>query len=167
MMSWQVSDRFDPKACLLADRHYNRRKIGSPQFVPPGRCLVLRSDCGALWVTSWPFAEYTKHAWAGAWVNSLFRNESSLRSSELIRSAVAATRAIYPPPDLGIVTFVDPRHIQPKTRRGKQIYGYCYLKAGWKHVGFTKGGLWTWQQLPVDMPPADHTLFSPLLACSF
>jgi hypothetical protein len=31
---WQQSDRFDPVAAHLADRHYNRRTIGSPQFVP-------------------------------------------------------------------------------------------------------------------------------------
>ncbi len=37
-------------------------------------------------------------------------------------------------------------------RRGQPIYGYSYLKAGFKHVGFTKGGLWAWQMLPADMP---------------
>jgi len=38
----------------LADRHYNRQKIGAPQFVPPGRCVVLLTEqATALWVTSW------------------------------------------------------------------------------------------------------------------
>lgn len=41
MNPWRVSDRFDPRALPLADAHYNRRKAGSPQFVPPGRCVVL------------------------------------------------------------------------------------------------------------------------------
>ena len=69
---WRLSDRFDPAALPLADAHYNRRKPGSPQFVPPGRCLVLLTeDRSALWVTSWPFAQYVRHAWPGAWVNSL------------------------------------------------------------------------------------------------
>ena len=68
MMRWALSHRFDARALPLADRHYNRQKVGSPQFVPPGRCLVLLTeDARALWVTSWPFAEFTKHAWAGAW----------------------------------------------------------------------------------------------------
>ena len=47
---WSVSHRADPWACRMADRHYNRQKIGSPQFVPPGRCVVLRQP-QALWVT--------------------------------------------------------------------------------------------------------------------
>ena len=36
------SHRADPEVVPLADRHYNRQKIGSPQFAPPGRCLVLK-----------------------------------------------------------------------------------------------------------------------------
>lgn len=36
--------------------------------------------------------------------------------------------------------------------RGNAIYGYCYLAAGFKHVGFTKAGLWAWQMLPSSMP---------------
>src|SRR5690242_7545534 len=53
-VSWYLSHRADPRAVPLADRHYNRQKPGTPQFVPPGRCLVLlTADAGALWVTSW------------------------------------------------------------------------------------------------------------------
>ena len=104
MMRWALSHRFDARALPLADRHYNRQKVGSPQFVPPGRCLVLLTeDARALWVTSWPFAEFTKHAWAGAWVCSAFRNEAPdlYLSSDLVREAVAATRAVMgaPPPN--------------------------------------------------------------------
>lgn len=85
-MIWTLSDRADPRALGLADRHYNRQKPGTPQFVPPGRCLcLLTADRGAFWVTSWPFAQYTKHRWAGAWVNSAFRRESGPIASELIR----------------------------------------------------------------------------------
>jgi hypothetical protein len=153
MMPWYRSDRADRVALPLADRHYNRQSIGSPQFVPPGRCLVLvTADADALWVTSAPIAAYVKHAWAGAWVNSLFRNESRLRASDLIRSAVAATCAVWTPPPFGLVSFVDPSHVAPTHRRGATIYGYCYLKAGFSHVGFTKGGLWVWQLLPEVMP---------------
>lgn len=49
-MRWLVSHRADPLARALADRHYNRQKVGATQFVPPGRCLVLRTAaCDALW----------------------------------------------------------------------------------------------------------------------
>lgn len=156
-MTWLLSHRFDAAALPLADRHYNRRKVGSPQFVPPGRCLVLREATGrALWVTSWPFAQYVRHAWPGAWVNSLFRSEGAGVASELIREAVAITRSIWQPPELGMITFVDSKHVPPTLRRGQPIYGYSYLKAGFRHVGFTKGGLWAWQMLPADMPEAQQ-----------
>lgn len=147
---WRESDRADPASVKIADRHYNRQKIGSPQFVPPGRCLVYRTqDNKALWVTSWPFAEFTKHAWAGAWVNSLFRNEGGGLSSELIRWAIAHTRATWDPPELGMITFVDAGKVKMK-----RDPGYCYLKAGFHRVGTTKGGLVALQLLPSEMPEA-------------
>lgn len=148
-MRWRLSHRADPAAVAIADRHYNRQKPGTPQFVPPGSCLVLLSD-DAAWTTSWPIAEYTKHAWAGAWVNSLFRNEGPHLSSELIREAVAATRWHYgDPPDLGMITFVDASKVRSRNP------GYCYLMAGFRKVGYTKGGLVALQLPPVDMPDAE------------
>ena len=134
----------------IADRHYNRQKPGTPQFVPPGSCLVLLAP-GALWVTSWPQAEYVKHRWAGAWVNSLFRREGGdVRASDLIRQAVAATRWKYgEPPPLGMVTFVDAAKV-----RHKRDPGRCYTRAGFRRVGFTAGGLVALQLLPEDMPEA-------------
>lgn len=146
-MNWHLSHRADQAARVIADRHYNRQKVGTPQFVPPGRCLVLLAD-EALWVTSWPFPEYVKHAWAGAWVNSCFRNEGLTLSSELIREAAAITRWRWPEiPDLGLVTFVDKDKV-----RAKRNPGYCYEKAGFSLVGKTKGGLLAWQLLPDAMP---------------
>jgi hypothetical protein len=146
---WTRSNRFDARALPLADRHYNRRKVGSPQFVPPGRNIVLLSSCGrALWVTSWPFAQYVRHAWPGAWINSLFRNEGAGLSSDLIRQAVAATRSVWPdPPPQGLVTFVN----ADKTRK-KRDPGRCYRRARFHHIGFTAGGLYAFQLLPAEMP---------------
>jgi hypothetical protein len=148
---WRLSHRFDPSALGLADRHYNRQKIGSPQFVPPGRNLVLLTEANdALWVTSWPFAEYTRHAWAGAWVCSCFRNEGDRLSSELIRHAVAHTIWRFgPAPAEGFVTFVD----ASKTRR-KRDPGRCYRRAGWSPAGYTKGGLVALTLAVDDMPTA-------------
>lgn len=161
-VKWHVSHRFDRDALPIADRHYNRRKVGSPQFVPPGRCVVLKHEL-ALWVTSWPYAQYVRHAWGGAWVNSLFRNEGAGLSSELIRDAIAATRSVWPTvPELGIVTFVD----AAKTRH-KRDPGRCYRRAGFHHVGFTKGGLWAFQMLLADMPaPMQPILEMPNTAWS-
>ena len=141
----------------LADRHYNRQTVGSPQFVPPGRCLVFKAD-GAVWATSWPFAEHVKHAWAGAWVNSIFRKECDGRASEFISDAVAATRAVWEPPELGIVSFIDPLEVKPRKVRGRPAIAESYFAAGWSHVGYTKAGLWVMQQLPERMPPAQRAL---------
>lgn len=155
-MRWRESWRADPAAVPLADRHYNRQSIGAPQFVPPGRCLVLTAGAGplALWVTSWPFAEWVRHEWAGAWINSTFRNEGAGLSSELIREAVAATlHTLGEPPALGMVTFVDAGKV-----RHKRDPGRCYLRAGFRRVGETKGGLVTLQLLPNEMPKPDAPL---------
>lgn len=147
-MDWTLSYRADPLALPLADRHYNRQKPGTPQFVPPGRCVVLLSEnMNALWVTSWPFAKYVRHEWAGAWINSLFRNEGPELSSRLILQAVAATRWVWPDvPELGLITFVDASQIRSTNP------GYCYLCAGFEHAGYTQGGLVALQLLPGRMP---------------
>lgn len=149
-MIWTVTNRNDPASRELADRHYNRQSIGAPGFVPPGRCLVLKAE-GALWVTSWPYAAYVKHAWAGAWMNSLFRRESGdVKASEMIRQAIAATRWNWPEvPEQGVVTFVDADQVKHKRDPGR-----CYRKAGFRHVGFTKAGLWAFQMRLEDMPEA-------------
>jgi hypothetical protein len=159
-MLWERSNRFDRRALPLADRHYNRRKVGSPQFVPPGRNIVLLTPAAdALWVTSWPFAEYVRHAWPGAWVNSLFRNEGPELASTLIRDAVAATIVFFGgPPELGMVTFVDPRKVRPNRTPGR-----VYLRAGFRLVGRTKGGLLAFQMLPEDMPEPEAPLADPTL----
>ena len=138
---WLPSNRADPEVVPLADRHYNRQKIGSPQFAPPGRCVVLKHKTGpvvdAFWITSWPYAQYVKHAWAGAWVCSAFRNESPVLSSKLILAAVWASALHWlEVPELGMITFISTKHVKPK-----RDWGRCYLRAGFKNVGETKGGL--------------------------
>jgi hypothetical protein len=148
-MPWRISHKYDPSARVFADRHYNQRNADSAQFVPPGRSVVLvRED--AFWISSWPFAEYVRHAWPGAWVCTAFRNEGPIRSSELIRAALAATRYHWPdPPALGMVTFVD----ADKVRR-KRDPGRCFLRAGFTRVGATARGLVALQILPDAMPDA-------------
>ena len=149
-MLWKRSNRADPLGCKLADRHYSRQKMGSPQFVPPGRCLVLIAETETgqeVWATSWPFAQYVKHAWAGAWVCSIFRNEGAALSSDLINQAVAATRWHYgDAPELGMITFVKPSAVRSSNP------GYCYQMAGWKRCGAAKDGKPCFQILPHEMP---------------
>lgn len=54
-MIWCLSWRADPLGRELADRHYARQSVGAPQFVPPGRCVVLRTlaagpGSGSVWI---------------------------------------------------------------------------------------------------------------------
>lgn len=144
---WRVSDRYDPAAVALADRHYSRQKPGTPQFIPPGKYVALiADDKAAVWVTSW--AKYRMDAWRGAWVNTIFRKEGDGVASEMIRHAVAHTRAVWPEvPALGMVTFIDPRHVKPKRHPG-----YCYLLAGFEYAGVTPKGLYVLHMTARNMP---------------
>lgn len=163
-MRWMLSNRCDRDARVLSDRHYSRQSVGAKNFVPPGRCLVLLSVCKkAYWTTSWPFAMYCKHEWAGAWMCSAFRNEGAGLSSELILEAIAATRFYWEPPPLGMVTFVDTTKVRERPdwvkRKGKpETFGACYRKAGFQECGMTKGGLLALQLLPEAMPAPQRPL---------
>jgi hypothetical protein len=158
-MYWMLSYRADPRALPLADRHYNRQKPGSSQFVPPGRCIVLLTrNEDALWVSSWPFTEFCHHEWAGAWMCTCFRNESPILSSLLIREAVAITRMLWgEPPALGMVSFVNPKKIRKKRDPGR-----CFKKAGFSQVGMTKKGLIAFKMEPWDMPEPATPAMGPL-----
>lgn len=133
-MHWARTWRADPEVAAIADRHYSRKTPGAPQFSPPGAVLVLKTG-SAGWVTSFPKAEYVDHAWPGAMVCTLFRNEGNALSSALITEAVAASRWTWHVPELGMVTFVDPKKVRPK-----RDPGYCFLMAGFRYVGKTKAG---------------------------
>lgn len=168
-MRWTISDRCDPTVRPFADRHYNRQSVGAKNFVPPGRCLVLREERG-FWVTSWPLAEYVHHAWPGAWICSAFRLENGgpEDASGLIREALAATvwqwpsspsvfawrirrrhdRSDIEPIRVAMVTMVDPA----KTNR-KRDPGRCFRRAGFVEIGQTKTNRLVVLGLPVNALP--------------
>lgn len=140
-MRWRESWRADPAGRAVINNHYTRQNPESAQFVPPGRCVVLvihESDQRevALWITSWPFGEYVKHAWPGAWICSAFRNQRPdlHLSSSLIIEAIAGTRWYWEPPAEGMITFVDPAKI-----RRKRDPGRCFRKAGFHVAGKAPG----------------------------
>ena len=149
-MHWTLSYHCDPLAVPLADRHYSRKTVGSPQFTPPGRKAVfLTDDQKALWVTSWPYPELVAHRWPNAWICTLFRNEGPVLSSKLIREAVAATRhCLGEPPELGMVTWIHAKKV-----RRKRDPGRCFRRAGFLADGMTKNGLVA-LVMPRDAMPA-------------
>jgi hypothetical protein len=114
---------------------------------------ALTATGEALWVTSWPFAEWVKHAWGGAWLCTAFRNEGAGVASGLIRDAVAATRFQFgEPPALGMVTFIDRARVRPTIVRGSAVWGWTFRRAGFVEVGETAGGLLALRLAPEAMP---------------
>jgi hypothetical protein len=131
-VAWTVRHRFDAAAASLADRHYSREKVGSPQVGGPGYLLVLVTPCErAAWITK-RHAEDTTSARStadglDAYRCALFRNEGAGLSSDLILEAVALTERLWgPPPADGWATYVD------KGRVASANPGYCFKLAGWR-----------------------------------
>lgn len=138
----QVKDG-NPTARALFSRHYtyNRRRDqislwyaknrNYTLIVGPGEKMVmLTEDNLALFV--WRKFRSMDHQEG---VNcAVFRNESPTLSSELIRAADVIAWERWP--GERHYTYVD-----PKKTRHKRDPGRCFIKAGWKHAGWTKKGL--------------------------
>ncbi len=157
MTIWRPSHSQHRPAVQLADRHYSRQKPGSRRFMKPGSCRVLlAANQRAVFGLSFPKPEYVKHAWAGAWEVSIFRNEEAgPLASDMIRDALAVMQSTYgygAPPELGCITFVDPDQVRGVHERGELVKGFCFKRAGFRAVGETQGGLIAWQLLPRDFP---------------
>lgn len=150
---WVLTTKFDPACCALANRHYpatnGRRRIGSPQWLPPGRTVALRTpECDAAWGTVQQ--EYRRDEWAGAWINTFFRNESEWLSSEMILAALAVSRhQLGEPDEKGVVTFIDTTAI-----RRKRDPGRCYRKAGFEIHSRTNINDYLVLRLPPELVPA-------------
>jgi hypothetical protein len=122
-------------ARAIFEDHYSRRHYADgrddPRFVGPGEKLVLVSP-DALAVFAWRKFHFGTNEEG---VNcAAFRNEGAGRSSDLIREAVAIAWERWPGERL--YTYVNPRKI-----RHKRDPGRCFLRAGWRHYGWTKGQL--------------------------
>lgn len=126
----------DPRALGLYLRHYSARHYRDGRsrrlFVGPGEKMVLMTEqCDALFVWR-KFIDDAVPAQRG--VNcAVFRNESSVLSSMLIREACELAWRRWPGERL--YTYVAPRKVRSVNP------GCCFLKAGWQRCGKTKGGL--------------------------
>lgn len=129
--NWLPTLDGDPRARWLFDRHYSRihYKDGrTPKlFVGPGHKMVLLTlACDALFV--W---RKFRSADGQQGINcAIFRNESFIRSSDLIVEAEQLAWQRWP--DQRLYTYVNPRHIRSANP------GYCFKKAGWRVCGVTK-----------------------------
>lgn len=125
----------------LADRHYSRQTKGADGILAPGERFLLWHD-DALFGGAGKNAAWgvVRNRFRKQWRfrNSLFRNESSTRSSDLIREATRQTfrlwqRRYHCIPDEPLETEIDIE--ATRARRSKRNPpGYCYLMAGWIHV---------------------------------
>lgn len=130
-----------PPGRELADRHYSRETPGAVGYVPPGERFLLE-HCGvnlggapalAIWAVC-------RNRFRGQWRfrNSIFRNETTTLSSELIREAVVTsaevwTRRYLRLPEEPLTTEIDIE--ATRARRGKKsMPGECYRRAGWEFV---------------------------------
>lgn len=139
---WQQIDHTDPRALVMADRHYSRKSPGTPEFIAAGHKVVLMHFASdgtpaALWASHRPAPcanlERPRFDGLDVWDCSVFRIEQkTVLASDLIKEAVAITRGVWPElPSDGFYTTIDPRYVAPIKRHGVNVWGYSYIKAGW------------------------------------
>jgi hypothetical protein len=136
--NWFVVSKFDPRVVALYSRHYSSSKNGKRAcdwlksgITSPGESMTLLTlDNCALWV--WLKQHYVDSGQVG--VNcAVFRNESSLLSSDLILEAEQLAWQRWPGERL--YTYVNADAIRSANP------GYCFKMAGWRKFGRSKGGL--------------------------
>lgn len=129
-MYWVKTLDGDGFARLLADRHYSRKSKGANLFVGPGEKMVLVTlNYDALFV--WRKALLREDNQKGVEC-ALFRNESDVLSSELIREAVGLAFERWHGERLfTYVADAKVRSVNP---------GCCFMKAGWRRCGRNKDG---------------------------
>lgn len=146
MSPWVVVKKANAEAAALADRHYSRRKVGSPQFMPPGETLILLAPLAVFgWWRPAPSSGLKAMNNLDGWTCTIFRNESERLSSALIIQAEIALRDERGQcgPD-GMLTYVFDR----KIRSGNP--GCCFKKAGWKVKGRSADGRKTLLHKPFE-----------------
>lgn len=114
-------------------RHYSCANFTPKirQFMAPGEKLALLTP-DVLALFCWRKSLYRADGQIG--INcSVFRNEGAGLSSQLIRAADDIAWERWP--GERHFTFVDPRRVRSTNP------GYCFMMAGWKKCGISKGGL--------------------------
>jgi len=122
-----ITNKGDQRVRELADRHYSRQSIGNVQFCRPGKNIILKTKDSLAAFVFWN--GIADHEYL-CWENTLFRNESKVLSSELLREASAHmffVAGIAMPRD-GLISYVN------KTKVRSVNPGCCYKKAGWKCI---------------------------------
>jgi hypothetical protein len=122
-------------ACLeLYERHYSayRYRDGRVRklFCGPGQKIVLRTEPGDAVFVWRKFKDDSGQQGVNC---AVFRNESPILSSELIRQADVVADFAWP--GERHYTYVSAQNVRSRNP------GFCFLAAGWRKCGHTKGGL--------------------------
>lgn len=128
---WLSATDGDARARALYERHYSchHYKDGRKRtiFVGPGeKMLLMTMNCDALFI----WRKFKSDDGQQGVNCSVFRNESPIRSSDLIREAVDFAWRRWPQERL--YTYVKAEAVQSSNP------GYCFKMAGWQKCGITK-----------------------------
>lgn len=132
---WHVAKDGDPAGLFLYERHYSAHKYKDLRirklFCGPGEKIVLLTGEGNALFVWRKFKDDSGQAGVNC---AVFRNESENKSSKLILEAERVGWCRWP--GERFYTYVDPKAVEDK-----QDPGFCFIVAGWRVHGKTKGGL--------------------------
>lgn len=133
---WLSSNKFDPRAIALYERHYSARHYADGrkrvQFAPPGETMVLLTVCcRALFV--WVRNRVERYDGQHGVNCAVFRNEGAGLSSDLIREADELAWQRWP----GERHFT---YVEDAKVRRKRDPGRCFIRAGWRICGRNADG---------------------------
>lgn len=138
---WWLTKDGDLTCLALYERHYSARRYQDGRerklFCGPGQKIVLRTAEGDAFFVWKKFIDASGQQGVNC---AVFRNESRHLSSELIRQACAVADFVWPGERQ--YTYVNPKNVRSSNP------GYCYLVAGWRRCGRTKGGLIVLEKIP-------------------
>lgn len=131
----------DDRARGLYRRHYSARRYRDgrrpAKFAGPGEYLALLSVCGRALLV---WRRFRPRDGQDGVCCAVFRNEGAGLSSELLRQGMAWAWRRWP--GARLYTYVDPGRVLSANP------GYCFLRAGWRRAGRTKGGLIVLEAVP-------------------
>jgi len=131
---WWLTKDGDRDCLDLYERHYSCYQYADGRarklFVGPGEKVVLRTAAAdAMFV----WRKFIDDSGQDGINCAVFRNESDRRSSVLIWQADAIADCLWP--DSRHYTYVRAEAVKSTNP------GFCFIAAGWKRCGRTKGGL--------------------------
>ena len=148
MPDWWLSKDGDRDCLDMYERHYSANQYADGRerklFVGPGDKVVLRTFNGSAMFVWRQFIDDSGQDGINC---AVFRNESTRRSSDLIRQADWIADVLWP--HRRHYTYVNPKKIASTNP------GFCFLMAGWRRCGRTKGGLMILERLT---PPSAATV---------